>query len=212
MAFPTNATVIDDFSPNDAHPMAGWTDLANGLDAVSGVCKGTVSDNISYSHRTTPTYGPNSEVYVTTTTKTQNTYGFYIGCRHTTLVFATTDGYYVYAQTASGTDSIFIFRCDNGALTQLGSTIAQEYANGDAIGLEVIGTTNNIKAYYKASGGSWGQIGTTQSDNNYTAAGYLALGIEGTTGAADGFSGGTVVVAGNVIPVFMNQYARRSAD
>lgn len=189
MAFPTT-DILFDFTTNDAAPMTGWTDIANGVSAAGGIGVGSVTTDINVS-KTTASYGPDAEGYFTIVTKPSNGNGLGVAVR----IDGSNAGYFVTVQTASGTDSVLIFRIDAGPdFTQLGSTISQEFSVGDALGIEVIGTSNNIKAYRKPSGGSWGQIGTTQSDGTYTAAGKLQLEID-FAGQVDDFGGGTVVTA-----------------
>ena len=108
---------------------------------------------------------------------------------------ATADGYLCAVQELA-TDATGHYRLDNGATTLLGATIAQEFANGDALGEEIIGST--LQAYRRPSGGSWATLGTTRSDSAHAAAGKLGLLITSTTARLDAFGGGTVVAAGAV--------------
>jgi hypothetical protein len=199
MAFPTTG-ILDDFSPNDTHPMTGWFDFVNGIDAVSGLGKGSTINDVSVSCWDTaygPLVSPGAEAYITISTKPVDTNAISIYLlTNTTEV----DGYYLYyLAVAAGNDTVQINRVDDNTYTQLGSTISQEFANGDKLGLEIIGNSNNIKAYRCPSGGSWAQLGSTQSDNTYCGAGVTAkptIAIDddaSLVSAIDDFGGGTVV-------------------
>src|SRR5262249_46538618 len=104
---------------------------------------------------------------------------------------ASVSGYRVVADSLGSVTQIF--RVDNGADTQLGSNITTSWGAGDAVGIEIIGTT--IKSYRKPSGGSWGLV-DTQTDSTYTGSGNIGLRTLNATVRGDDFGGGTVFVAG----------------
>lgn len=201
MAFPTTG-VLFNFASADAAPMTGWTDIYNGISASGGVAVGSNTSDANVS-RTNTSYGADSEIYATITTKPPNATSIGLFVR---MDSGGSNGYFVVAITNSGTDEFRIFRFDGGSPTQLGSTVSQEFSTGDKFGIEAIGTS--IKAYRLPSGGSWGQIGSTQTDGTYSAAGYLMAQID-LTAAFDDLGGGTVVVGGVVVPIFMRQYRAR---
>lgn len=107
-------------------------------------------------------------------------------------------GYYMQADATSG--QVKVFKYSAGSFnTQLGSTISQALAAGDAIGVEMIGS--QIKVYYKAAAGSWTQIGSTITDSTFTDAGRICLELVGSTGyIVDDFGGGGISVAQNLTP------------
>ena len=198
MAFPTNTTVLENFNAVDAHPMTGWTDLYEGVDSNGTTGQGSAASAISY--RNTLHSDP-VEFYLTVTTKPGN--GSFLGLH---VFTADTVGYTVQIVCASGTDSVALYRIDGpGDSTQLGSTISQEFSNGDGLGLEVTDGTNGIKAYRRSSG-TWSQLGTTQNDTNHTGSKRPCIEFGDTTARVDDLCGGTVVAASST-PIYhiMNQ-------
>ena len=193
MAFPTNATVLDAFNRSNGFLGADWTEMLGGAhEIVSNQVRGPSSDQ-AVAGWDGATFGPNCEVYIDIPTigATDDVIGLYL--RMTTLNLETCDGYGVNLSIASGTDTLAIYRVDNGAHTQLGATINNNFANGDSLGLEVIGST--IKAY-KKTGGAWSDISSGgRSDSTYGSAGYFYMLTTNTTYRLDNFSGGTVVAA-----------------
>jgi hypothetical protein len=197
MAFPTTG-ILDDFSPDDAHPMTGWTDFYNGVDALGGVGL-NAADDLSVSGWTTTFTADTIEGYVTITTKT-TTDNKMVGILFNNGV--TGDRYDLYIQYVAGVEKAQVFKYINGVYDSTVADITTTINNGDSFGMSVIGTL--IKVYRKPSGGSWGQIGTT-----YTATALslnqLALEIDGTTLRADDFGGGTAL---SFIPL-MDYFRRR---
>jgi hypothetical protein len=102
----------------------------------------------------------------------------------------TIDGYIVTYTRVAGTDTCNIQRLDNGVGTTLGSTISQEIAAGDSIGIQVRGST--IEGFYRSGSGAWVSLGT-RTDTTYTAAGQLCVIGQGTTARLSNFGGGTYV-------------------
>jgi hypothetical protein len=195
MAFPTTS-VLDDFNRSNEGPppSANWTDLLNGMEVVSNACKGDNGGDANVSLWDAATYGADCEAYLTITTRGSNLQLLYLFARCTTLNIATFDGYDVEYTVVDGVnnDTVIINRIDNGVTTQLGATITLEFANGDKLGIEAIGST--IKAYRCPSGGSWGDISSGgRSDSSYGSAGYVGLGCYSNTYVLDDFGGGTVV-------------------
>jgi hypothetical protein len=76
---------------------------------------------------------------------------------------------------------VYIQRVDAGVVTQLGAKLYQEFAAGDKLGLQMIGST--ISAYYQAAGNSWTLLGSV-TDSTYSSAGYIGLG-RNITGGSD---------------------------
>lgn len=193
MSFPSTS-LLDAFTGADQNPIStNWSTPATGVGV--GSCK-RLSNQIAGSVASTSdawynvaTYGPDCECYVTVTVKTAtgDGIGVYGRVQQPSVSAATLDGYLVYASTASGTDTITIYRVDNIALTSL-AVASQEFAVGDKIGIEIIGTT--INAWYW-NGSTWTNVATA-TDSTYSAAGRLAFRIRGTLGRADDFSGGTI--------------------
>lgn len=218
MAFPTTS-VLDNFTGTDGTDLpvysANWaqsnTNWPN-LEIQANAATGTVSSAVQADHWTAATFGPDSEAFVTITTKpSAGSWDFVqVMARLQGVGGAdTVDGYDCYMNVAAGTDVAGIERIDNGVFTLLGAEASQEWAAGDALGLEIIGTTSNIKMYRKPSGGSWAQLGSTQSDSTYQNAGSIGIMVGNTTGRSDDFGGGTIVVGDAFNPVLFNPFSRR---
>ena len=205
MAFPTNTTVLDAFNRADGGLGASWTALYGTLAISSNQVTGP-SGNWGVSTFGT-TYGANAESYIDIPTIGATGEEIDVGLRYTTQNIATGDGYIVWLIISAGTDTAGISRCDNGSFTQLGATISQNFANGDSIGIEAVGST--LKAYQK-TGGTWSDIsGGGRTDATYGSAGYPLLAVQNNTWRVDNFSGGTVVAVSTSIPVIMRQYRQR---
>lgn len=194
MPFPSTP-ILDSATQADSGPptSANWSASTglSGLSVTSNQFNSASGTRFSYWNPTT--FGPDAECYATIATKGNNTELFAVYARlQQTSSFATLDGYTVFVTPAAGTDAFTVQRIDNGVGTTLGSTISQEIASGDAIGIEIIGST--IAAKYKASGGSWTELGT-RTDSTYSSAGNIAMAMAGTVYRGDDFGGGTRVVS-----------------
>lgn len=115
------------------------------------------------------------------------------------------DGYELNIIKAAGADTWQLRRRDNVAATVLGADLGtQEVGNGDSIGFSFIAGV--LTAYYKPSGGSWVQFGTTRSDSTYTGPWWLGL---KTVQAVPRswklvpFGGGSIVPSG-LVPSFVD--------
>ena len=87
---------------------------------------------------------------------------------------------------ALGTDQVSLERVDNGTIVPL-LTINQELVAGDLLLLRVQGQV--LEAWLNRS--SWSRIGVV-ADATYGAAGYVGVGLRGTTGRADDFGARTM--------------------
>lgn len=199
MTFATTG-ILDSFTRGDTGPppSASWTDIDSGMKVVSNQAAGNDA-TYNWSHWNTsygPLVSPGAEVYVTIPTVPASSLGWAVYLSTVPTPKASNDGYSIWVGKAAGTDEFYVVRQDDGADTALGTAPdSQEFAAGDALGLEIIGNSNNIKAYRKASGGSWAQIGATRSDATYCGAGvsaYPGLATDNTTARFDDFGGGTV--------------------
>ncbi len=191
MPFPTTG-YLDQFNrSNDTHPVTGWSDTYNGWDLVSNAFKGSAVADYSVSYWNAGTF-TNCEGYFTITTKNiVNNADLYIEWRVANP--ANEYGYVISIITNSlGTDHVYLGYQDSGGL-HTAQDISQEISDGDSIGFSSIGSTHQV--WYKASGGSWTQIGTDWTDSTYTSAGYIQLSCSGTVWVIDDFGGGTVVSA-----------------
>ena len=199
MAFPTTS-VLDNFTGTDGTDLpvysTNWartdTNMGGNLE-IQGNAATAIAAAAESDYWTVSNFGPDSEAFITFTTLPPSVTFNGISLR---LVqeggTGTVDGYQVVLRPSAGAanDVVRYFRIDNAVFTTLGADITQEFATGDALGLEMIGTT--LKAYYKASGGSWGTIGTSRTDATYASAGKIGIYCDNTTVRMDSFGGGTV--------------------
>ena len=186
--FPTTG-YLDVFNRSNASNLgSNWSILTaasgNNAQVVSHSAQGTSSPSIVYWNQSI--FG-SSEAYATIATKGTTTGDNVqlLSRMNTTSV----SGYALnYTRNTSGTDSISIVRYTSGTPTTLVS-YAQNVANGDSIGISVIGTT--LIAYYKPSAGGWAELGST-TDGTYTTGNVgLYMSYDTTTQVVTNFGGGT---------------------
>lgn len=203
MAFPS-ASVLDDFNrANEGPPpSANWTtdfdgSGAAGLKVVSNQCAPNGTGACS-GYWNAATFGPDCECYVTVATVGASTNVLHLYARLASVGTAGVDGYSVQLAKAAGTDTLKLYRLDNGVHTQLGATVSQEFASGDSLGMDVTGTT--VQLWYKSGAGAWTSL-ATRTDATYSAGGNLAVLTTGsTTWRLDNFGGGTVVTTTRGMP------------
>jgi hypothetical protein len=188
VAFPTTS-VLDTFDRADVGPppSASWSaDTVtgpSGLKVVGNLV--AVSQANGFDYWNVATYGPDSEVFLDVTTKPGNGNYFAVYLRFDPVGH---NGYEAELDVAAGTDTTGIWREDNAVFTQLGASISQEFAAGDALGLEMVGST--LQAYRRSSG-VWSALGTTRTDATYAVAGRLAAQFGDTIARGNDFGGGT---------------------
>jgi fibronectin type 3 domain-containing protein len=100
------------------------------------------------------------------------------------------DGYMLRPNQLPGTDRILFERVDNGNVVPL-LTVNQDLVAGDLFLLRVKGS---IIEAWRQRGTSWTRLGLVV-DSTYAAAGYVGVGMRGTTGRADDFGARTMGVA-----------------
>lgn len=189
MAFPTNS-VGDDLNRADANPISGAYSPAyssSELKIVSNQATGQGNNRDNTSYRDDATYGPDMECACTIATKDSSTW-VELWVRLANPGLTTADGYLFAASFASNVGRYY--RLDNGAYTKLGSDVSIAWANGNKIGLEVIGST---LVAYRDSGSGWAAVDSGRTDGTYTAAGYAAWNAGSTTIKIDDLIYGTVV-------------------
>ena len=177
--------VLDDFNRTDEGPppSSSWTNLYGTLQVVSNQCKASTTEFSLATWNTS--YGSGAESYVTIVTRP--TAGKSVSV-YISLDLDNVNGYVANYIYNAGTDTVKLIRLDEGVETQVGSTINQDFNDGDGLGIEHIG--NTIKIYRRASG-VWTQIGGDFTDTTYTASGYMGLAVEDSTTVLDNFGGGT---------------------
>lgn len=197
MAFPTTG-ILDNFNrANEGPPpSANWSGPVvvgeSRLVVSANAVQGENATSICSGWWNPSTFGPDSEAFITLVSGGALVAFFGVQLRLAGPNTAGVDGYLFDA--AALADELVIYRLDNGVYTQLGVTIAATWANGDALGGEIIGST--LQSYRKPSGGAWGAIGTSRTDATYTAAGFISFRStgDGTSHVpGDDFGGGTVV-------------------
>jgi fibronectin type III domain protein len=105
------------------------------------------------------------------------------------------DGYMLRPNQLPGTDQILLERVDNGNFVSL-LTVNQDLVAGDLFLLRVKGS---IIEAWRQRGTSWTRLGVV-ADSTYAAAGYVGVGMRGTTGRADDFGARTMGVAPATAP------------
>lgn len=195
MAFPVNG-VFDDFNRADSTDVgANWSAFAAyaALRILSNAVACASGQPTGGEYWSAATFGPDTEFYLDIVGPTTANQTYAMWARVTTPT-GSYDAYETEVVFSAGTDEVFIYRFDNASATQLGATISQDFAAGESLGLEVIGTTI---AVYRKSGGSWAQLGT-RSDATYGTAGHVAMyhDDQGNDSGYDNAGGGTLAAAG----------------
>lgn len=189
MTFPTTP-VLDDFNRSNANPIAGnwsgpWIGTEDELQLLSNELAPDAAPGSSYWN--VETFGPDAEVHCLIATKQAEGGFIALALRLTTIGDGTTDGYTGANLARAGTDTWRYDRFDNGSSTKLGADEDLEFATGDSMGFEIIGST--LTLYHKTSG-SWSAL-ATRTDGTYSAAGSIGVRVIATTDQTmDDFGGG----------------------
>jgi hypothetical protein len=191
VAFPTTS-VLDNFDrANNPSLGANWTFGVSSLrQRIAGNAVGpdTDSGNQYADDLWAVSTFTDSEAFITVTVVGGARRGVYVRMDE-----SSGNGYSV-EESFSTANEWGIYRYDGSVGTLLGTVFNQTYVAGDSIGLEMIGTT--LKAYFKPSGGSWAQFGSTQNSSTYTS-GKIGCFVQESTSAPrnDDFGGGAVTAA-----------------
>ncbi len=198
MAFPTTG-VIDAFNRANETPLSDGGKWSQGPEEFDGVATlrllsnqvaqtqtPDTGDTKGGAYRNDVNYGPDAEAFVDVAVVPEFFMSLFV--RVTTPGVGTTDGYFIFIDTPSG--SWTLARKDNGTSVVIGSGGSQAVAAGSKVGLSIVGTT--LTAWYQAPGGSWTAVAST-TDTTYSAAGRIAMKMRGDLGRFDNFGGGTVV-------------------
>lgn len=196
--FPTTS-IIDSFLRANGDVGANYTKLggfANGLDVVSNAVTAHASGGGAV-YRNTATFGPDVEVYgkinvlPTTAARYARLFARLQNPSSATLI----SGYYLeWAwNSGAGNDTWKLFRRDNNADTQIGSTLTgSDLVAGDSFALLIIGSQLTA---YSNTGGTWAALALTQPDTTYAAAGNIGVHLRDNVVTLDDFGGGTRVPA-----------------
>ena len=160
--------------------------VENGLHVASNQLACTATTTCT-AWRSNAQYGPDVELWtrVTALVGTNNHIRLYGRLR--TPGSAAYDAYLLRTNQLAGTDEVYLERIDNGAHTRL-ATVNRELAVGDVLLLRVKGST--VEGWLN-SGSSWTRLATAQ-DSTYPSAGFVGIGLRGTTGRLDDFGGRTM--------------------
>ena len=192
MAFP-QSPIFDAFNRADENPLLGggiWNAAVDNGTAAQLISNAAGTSGVAKSSKTTASFGPDVDVYFTVGAKPANGLSLAIKARIQDGGTATPDYYHVQFVTQAGSDTIGLYRVDNGAFTNLGGLQSQEYAVGDCLGLRCAGSA--ITVYFKPAAGAWAQV-LSVTDATYSAAGPVGLGAEGA-GRLDDFGAGTIAL------------------
>jgi len=203
-AFPTTS-VLDAFTGVDGTDLpvysANWTNLDSGynpMEIQSNAATATI-DSTDNGAAWVGNVGADTEVFVTF--GTSSTVGGLIAIlvRLNDVNTGTNyqfDGYGLEVLEGA-TDSVQHYTITNAVWTVIGSAISQEFADGDALGLEATGANpTSLQAYRKPSGGSWAALDTARTNSDWDGVGRIGLYTSDTVARLDDFGGGTVVAGG----------------
>lgn len=193
MAFPTTPT-LDSFTRADENPLSdggNWSQAgvlgggtsADCLQLASNLAEGAVSGSECTSYWTRGPVSGYMEVWCTIGTVGGQAVELWAMCPNPS---GARSGYRIFTTSSSLT----LARANAGSFSTL-TTASQTVSAGDSFGMS-IDASGHIQMYYKASGGSWGTIGTQQTDTTF-ASGYIALACLTSAGAgtATAFGGST---------------------
>ncbi len=196
MIFPVTS-ILDDFNrANEGPPpSASWItgpkteSNSNGLVIDTNRVKAT---SLTYGGTASwgVTFGPDVEVYVSDS----DAGGVFIlywritDPTDTTLMYGYRfSGYNFGGNRTFTVDSLNGLPIDTATLWT--STLSGTIANGDQVGISHIG--DQISVYENLGGGGWNLVNTI-TDNTYSSAGYIGMGLGSTTGRLDNFGGGEI--------------------
>lgn len=164
MPFPTTS-IISNFTGADESPISEggiWTSTGGGLVGGANAQRfsnqfGTSSDIGAFEMRTTATYGPQAEAYITVANSDAEFIQLWV-----LLTFSPQNGYRLDISTGGVWG---LWKHVAGVESQLGADLGtQAISDNDSIGIEYTGGV--VRAYYKAAAGSWGQVGTDRADTS----------------------------------------------
>jgi hypothetical protein len=183
---------LDAFNRANENPLSDsgkWSNNVNGaVETGLNVNSNTLACSASSTctaWRSNAQYGPESEVWSRISTLPGNGNAIRLYARVQAPGTSGYDGYMLRTNQLAVTDEIFLERIDNSSVVRL-LTLNQELAANDILLLRAKGST--LEAWRYA--GSWSRLGAVQ-DSTYGAAGYVGVGLRGTTGRLDDFGART---------------------
>jgi len=184
--------ILDNFDDGFENPLSDQGRWSNGVSGgevglyVPSVWLACSIATTCTGWRNTGQYGPDSEVYARLSVLPGDSNQLRLYARLQQPGTSTYDAYMLRTTQLSGTDQVSLERVDNGTIVTL-LTINQELVAGDLLLLRVQGQV--LEAWLNRS--SWSRIGVV-ADATYGAAGYVGVGLRGTTGRADDFGARTM--------------------
>lgn len=191
LLFPATS-VLDDFNrANTTNDLgANWTGpLQDGL-PVGSILSNQLVGGDTAAYWSAATFGANQEVYATIAALPVDYFQLWARVSNPGSI---PNGYTVNIYSTGVMDAKW-FSGGSSDYVSLSSAV-HTYVPGDAVGLEVNGSTVTI--YYKPAAGAW-TVNATGTDSNVTSGGWIGYhigGFETTTTKLDNFGGGTIVTA-----------------
>ena len=191
---------LDDFNrANETLSDSGrW---ANGVIGSVETGLGVTSNQLACSKSTTCTawrsdtqYGPDVEVWTQIATLPGENNQIRLKARLREVGGSGYDGYMLRTNQLAGADEVYLERVDDGSTFVRLLTVARELALGDRLLLRVQGST--LEAWHH-DGSAWSRLGVV-TDGTYPAAGYVGIGLRGTSGRLDDFGARTM---GSALPL-----------
>lgn len=201
VGFPAfNPATVDAFARAQGALGANWTSPWQNdtgtvsISSTSGRTSGSIAGANSSSAIYATSFAENQDVALAVPV-VDSTAGIFVQLivRGSTSANTTTTSAY-FLRIVPATSSWTIRKRVGGASSTVLATFTNGLASGDAIGLRATGSaTTTLTAYYKASGGSWVQVGTVgDASGALTGAGFIGFTLQGTTARGGTFSGGAV--------------------
>ena len=197
MAFPSTP-VLDNFNRSNENPLSGSGDWDGPLRGDGGVELQLLSNAVE----SAVSEQRGSSYWVASFTADQEVYADIAGLEQVMGIYArctnpgggSLDGYGLVISSLSGPNNIALNRIDDASETVLGSAFSASLTIGEAVGLELVGTT--ITVYHRGAGG-WSSLGS-RTDGTYNNAGVIGIDSAafGTGNKIDNFGGGAHVADG----------------
>jgi subtilisin family serine protease len=205
---------LDDFNRPNENPLSDSGRWANGVIGAVETGLFVTSNTLACTRTTTCTawrsnaqYGPDVEVWTRVPTLLGDNNHIRLKARVQQPGSSAYDGYMLRTNQLPGTDQVWLERVDNGLIvTRL--TLHRELAAGDLLLFRVEGTT--LEAWHH-DGAAWSRIGSVQ-DATYAGAGYVGVGLRGTTGRLDDFGARTMIAPPPLLAITTSSLAGGTAN
>lgn len=195
-----NPATLDDFARAAGALGANWTSPWTNstgtisITSTSGRTTGSSAGTVSSAAAFKTSFAANQDVALTVpVVDTTASVFVQVSARGSSSANNTTTSQYFLRVVPSSSAWSIRKSISGGASSTLVTLPTQAFASGDSLGLRVTGTTTTtLTAYYKASGGSWTQVGSSFDDTSspITAAGFIGFVLQGTVNRGGVFAGG----------------------